>query len=81
MFGLERQSAISREQALAHYVEESRARLERLRADAIRHGSGFTIDVDIRAAAVGDLRRMRLIGVPVYEGDVAVRLHGLKLII
>lgn len=81
MFGLERDRPITREQALAHYTEDSRARLERLRADAILHKSGFTIDVEIRAAAVGQMRQVRLIAAPVYVGEIAVRLHGLKLII
>lgn len=81
MFGLERELPITREQVLAHYTEDSRARLERLRSDAIRHKSGFTVDVEIRAAAVGQMRKVRLIGAPVYAGELAVRLHGLKLII
>lgn len=81
MFGLERQSSITREQALAHYTDDSRVRLERLRSEAIRYKSGFTVDVEIRAAAVGQIRKVRLIGAPVYAGEVAVRLHGLKLII
>ncbi|HEV2594700.1 MAG TPA: hypothetical protein VGU01_05815 [Sphingomicrobium sp.] len=81
LFGLERERRITREQALAHYTEDSRVRLERLRSDAIRHKCGFTIDVEIRAAAVGQMRKVRLIGAPVYAGELAIRLHGLKLII
>lgn len=81
MFGLERGLAVSRELALAHYSEDSRAKLERLRAHAIRHKLGFTIDIEIRAAVVGTPRRLRVIGAPVYEGEAAVRLHGLKLMI
>ena len=81
LFGLERQSSISREQALAHYTEESRARLERIRTDAIRQRCGFTLDVEIRAAAVGKVRKIRLIGAPAYVGELAVRIHGLKLVI
>jgi hypothetical protein len=30
---------------------------------------------------VGEVRHVRLIGAPVYSGDVAVALHGLKLVI
>ena len=81
MFGLERVTCITRAQALAHYTEDSRARLERLRAHAIRHELGFTIDVEIRAAAVGHVRHVRLIGAPVFEGCTAVRLHGVKLLL
>lgn len=81
MFGLERGVPISRELALSHYSEDSRAKLERLRAHAIRNKLGFTIDIEIRPAAAGTSRRLRVIGAPVYEGEVAVRLHGLKLIL
>ena len=81
MFGLERGAPVSREFALAHYSEDSRARLENLRSHAIRHRHGFTLEAEIRAAAVGSVRRIRIIGVPVYEEGVAVRVHGLKLII
>ena len=79
MFGLERGVPVSREVALAHYAEHSRAKLERLRAHAIKNRLGFTIDIEI-LAAVGAPRYLRIIGAPVYEGDRAVRLHGLKLI-
>lgn len=81
MFGLERGTPVSRELALSHYSEDSRAKLERLRTHAIRSNRGFTIDIEIRAAAVGMSRHLRIIGAPVYEGEVAVKLHGLKLIL
>jgi hypothetical protein len=79
LFGLERGIPVTRDQAIAHYTEDSRARLESLRTYAIRKLAGFTLDVEIRAAAVGESRRMRLIAAPVFAGDSAVRLHGLKL--
>jgi hypothetical protein len=81
MFGLDRELSITREKALAHYTDDCRVRLENLRSDAIRQKSGFTLDVEIRAAAVGQVRKVRLIGSPVYVGELAVRLHGVKLII
>lgn len=81
IFGLSRGSPITRQQAVAHYSEHSRARLENLRAYAIRRKRGFTLDVEIRAAAVGDRRWVRVIGAPVCEGDAVVRLHGVKLIV
>jgi hypothetical protein len=81
IFGLERGRSITREQALAHYSEDSRAKLDSLRAYAIRHRRGFTLDVEIRAAAVGETRHVRLIAAPELEGHEAVRLSGLKLII
>jgi PAS domain-containing protein len=78
IFGLPRGVEVSREEAVAFYCEESRAAMERLRAHAIAHRRGFTIDVEIRPA-VGGNRWMRLIGAPVCDGDRPVRLHGLKL--
>lgn len=81
MFGLERRALVSREQALRHFTEDSRTKLERLRADAITQKLGFTIDVEIRAAAVGEVRRLRVVGAPVCERDLPVRLHGVKLLL
>jgi hypothetical protein len=79
IFGLERGTQVTREQALACYTEDSRAKLERLRSYALRHQKGFTLDIEIRVAAVGELRRVRLIGAPVREQNDAPKLHGLKL--
>jgi hypothetical protein len=79
MFGLQRGSAVTRQQCLAHYCDDSRVKLERLRAHAIRHRRGFTLDVEIYAAAVAERRSVRVIGAPVCDGDRVVRLHGLKL--
>lgn len=81
LFGLERASAITREQALTHYCASSLARLERLRAYAIEHRQGFTLDADIRAASVGERRRIRIVAAPVIEDDRVSGLHGVKLLI
>jgi PAS domain-containing protein len=78
IFGLPRGVNVSRNEAVALYCEESRAAMERLRAHAIAHRRGFTIDVEIRPM-VGGNRWMRLIAAPVYDGDRPIRLHGLKL--
>ena len=80
IFGLARGAPIGREEAVSFYCEESRARMERLRAYSIKHRRGFTLDVEIRAA-VGGSRWMRLITEPVCSGGRAVRLQGLKLIV
>ena len=80
IFGLPRGAAVSRDEAVALYAEDSRARMERLRSYAIRHRRGFTIDAEIRPAS-GQVRWMRLIAAPVCEGERVVRLHGLKLIL
>ena len=78
IFGLPRGVKVSREGAVSLYAENSRACLERLRAHAIKHRRGFTLDAEIRPA-VGGTRWMRLIAAPVCIGDELVRLHGLKL--
>jgi len=80
IFGLPRFAEISRKDALALYSEKSRIEMERLRAYAIRNKRGFTLDVEI-CSAVGDQRLMRVIAAPELDGDRAVRLHGVKLII
>ena len=80
IFGLPRNAAVSRDECVAYYCEESRAKMERLRSYSIRHRRGFTLDVEIRTA-VGEHRWMRLIAAPVCDGNRTVRLQGLKLII
>lgn len=80
LFGFPRGAAVTREESLACYREHSRSLLERLRAYAIRHRRGFTVDVEIEPAA-GERRSVRLIGAPVCEGGQVVRLHGLKMLI
>jgi len=80
IFGLPRGAIVSRDEAVALYGEDSRAAMERLRAYAIKHRRGFTLDAEIRPAS-GKGRWMRLIAAPICEGDRVVRLHGLKLII
>ena len=80
LFGLPRGSAVTRDEALSFYGEESRATMERLRAFAVRHRRGFTLDAEIRPA-VGDRRTMRLIAAPVSVNGEVVRLHGLKLLV
>ena len=80
IFGLPRGAGLTRDEAVALYSEESRVKMEQLRAYAIRHRRGFTLDAEIRPA-VGGKRWMRLIGAPVCDGDRPVRLHGLKMLI
>jgi hypothetical protein len=80
IFGLQRGVHVTREESVSLYCEESRAKMERLRSYSIRHNRGFTLDVEIRAA-IGETRWMRLIAAPVWQGNCAVRLHGLKLIV
>jgi PAS domain-containing protein len=77
IFGLPRGAFISRTETVALYCEESRATMERLRAYAIKHRRGFTLDAQI-VPAVGNRRWMRLMAAPICEERRVVRLHGLK---
>jgi PAS domain-containing protein len=81
IFGLPRLARISRDDAAAFYVEESRAAMEKLRAHAIKHRRGFTLDAEIRAAATGERRWIRLVAAPVCRNGRAVRLRGIKAIL
>jgi PAS domain-containing protein len=80
IFGLPRGTKVSREEVVALYCEDSRAKMERLRSYSLKHRRGFTLDVEIRAA-VGEQRWMRLIGIPVCAGDKVTGLQGIKLVI
>ena len=80
IFGIPRGAAVTRDEAVALYAEESRAAMEKLRAYAIRHRRGFTLDVEIRPALAAR-RWMRLIAAPLCIGDQVVRLQGLKFIV
>lgn len=81
IFGLPRGAKVTRKDAVGFYAEHSRAAMERLRAYAIRHKRGFTIDAEILPGNGYASRWMRLIAAPVCDGDTVVRLHGLKLAI
>ncbi|WP_227340000.1 hypothetical protein [Sphingopyxis sp. P8] len=80
IFGIARGAEVARGDAVALYAENSRAAMERLRAHAIRHRRGFTIDVEIRPDRA-EPRWMRLIAAPVCSGDAVVGLRGLKFIV
>jgi PAS domain-containing protein len=80
IFGLPRDARLTREVTVALYSEGSRAAMERLRAYAIRHKRGFTLDAEIRPGQGGP-RWMRLIAAPILVEGHVVRLQGLKQII
>src|SRR3546814_6392381 len=77
IFGLPRGACVSREETLALYCDESRVVMEALRAYAIKHRRGFTLDVEIRPSLTRR-RWMRLIAAPICEGNHVVRLRGSK---
>lgn len=79
IFGLERDSIVPRPLSVALYAPDSRDPMERLRAYAIRHKRGFTLDVDIDQADGAGRCAMRLIAAPVVNGNGdVVALHGVK---
>lgn len=79
LFGLERDRPVSRVLSASLYASESREAMEKLRAYAIRHRRGFTLDVDIDQADGGGRCAMRLVAAPVLDrrGGV-IGLHGVK---
>ena len=77
IFGIPDGAHVARDEAAALYCEGSRAAMEKLRAYAIRHRRGFTLDAEIQPMQ-GARRWMRLIAAPVCVGRQAVRLHGIK---
>jgi PAS domain-containing protein len=80
IFGLQRNASITRDECVSFYSERSRAILERLRSEAIRSRTGFTLDAEIHSV-VGETRWMRLIAAPIFDDGGVVRLQGVKLII
>jgi PAS domain-containing protein len=77
LFGIDRDMIVPRALAVSLYAPDSREPMERLRAYAIRHRRGFTLDVDIRPLDGGDCT-MRLIAAPILQGAQVVALHGVK---
>ena len=77
LFGWPRDACVSRAETVARYCERSRAMMERLRAYAIKHRRGFTLDAEILPVQGGH-RWMRLVAAPICDGGRVVRLHGLK---
>lgn len=80
IFGFPRGSAVARSAAAARYCEGSRAVMERLRAYAIRHCRGFTLDAEVMGPH--DVQQwMRLTAIPVCVDNRVVRLVGTKRLI
>ncbi len=77
LFGLPQNERVTRPFAVSRYVKHSRMAMEIMRAYAIEHRRGFTLDAMI-VRADGDKRWMRLCGMPVVAGGKVVRLTGTK---
>lgn len=76
LFGLPAGITPVRDVVLPMYCVDSRSALERLRAHAIRHRRGFTIDTEVDAPGQ-PLRWIRIVAVPEVESGRAIRLRGL----
>lgn len=77
IFGLPCDRRVARPEAVALYCEESREVMERLRAYAIAHRRGFTMDAQI-VRTDGERRWMRLTTGVICDGGRASRLYGVK---
>jgi len=77
LFGIGPDEPLTRSLAVSLYTPDSRREMEELRAHAIRHRRGFTLDARIRRAD-GEHRWMRLCAMPVVQGRKVVRLVGTK---
>ncbi|MCW2336823.1 PAS domain S-box-containing protein [Sphingobium sp. B2D3A] len=77
LFGIPVEEKLTRSLATSIYLADSRAAMESLRAYAIRHRRGFTMDARLRRPD-GALRWMRLTAVPVLCERRVVRLTGTK---
>jgi len=77
LFGIPRDALVSRAESVARYGTLSRAPMERLRAYAIKHRRGFTLDVEIFTMQ-GDRRWIRLVAAPICIDGHVVALRGLK---
>ena len=77
VFGVPRGTSVRREDAVALFGEESRAEMERLRAEAIARHRGFTMDAKIFRPD-GSQRWMRLTAGVVSREGRPTHLYGLK---
>lgn len=80
IFGIPRGATLVRDETAALYCEGSRVAMEKLRAYAIKHRRGFTLDVEIQPAQA-PRRWMRLIAAPLCVDDRVVKLQGLKFLV
>ena len=77
LFGLPQDEPVTRPLTLSMYLPDGREAMEQLRAYAIKHRRGFTMDARIRRPD-GDIRWMRLSALPILSGQRVMRLCGSK---
>ncbi len=78
LFAMPRGMAVDRDYSVSLSSPSSRAVMEYLRAYAIRHKRGFTVDAELSLPG-GDHRWMRLSARPVLDDGKVVRLCGVKI--
>ena len=62
---------------MAHYSEQSRSALERVRTFGLKRNFGFILDAEITPEEAAS-RWIRVLAVPILEGRRIVGLHGVK---
>lgn len=77
LFGIPAGTQVDRDEAVAHYSEQSKSVLERLRAFAISRKCGFILDALISADGSSN-QWIRLIAFPILNAGRVVGLQGLK---
>ncbi len=77
LFGLQHDRGLVRSDILRRYSEESLARLEKLRSDAIERGSGFKLDAEIRGPDNGK-RWIRIFATVERRNGEPLGLFGIK---
>ncbi|WP_206240529.1 GGDEF domain-containing protein [Novosphingobium terrae] len=77
LFGFSPEHRLDRREAVEFYAEESRAMMERLRAEALTHARPFTMEAQIMRAD-GTQRWMRLTADVMRENGRITHLYGLK---
>lgn len=80
LFGIPRGASVPREEVLQQYEPNSRRQLEIARAEAIRNGTGFSIEVDVFTRA-GIKNRLRINAAVIMSNGTPVRIHGTKQLV
>ena len=77
LFGLPHGDPVERDWAVARYSEQSKSALKKVRNYALGRKFGFILDAEISAEGANN-RWIRVLAVPIVEGNRVVGLHGLK---
>jgi len=74
--GLDPAIAMNRSFAVGFYEGESRSRIENAIGAAIAEARPYDLDLDLHTSN-GEIKRVRMIGIPILEEGRVVRLHGI----